>query len=310
MFKENLNEADLGVRTKKIVKMVAERIQARSEFNEETALSLAEKVIEAAGVKTKDQEAKALFFMSNKQAENLAELVLQEEKPEKKTAQAALNKGLGIDIALFGRMVADDPSLNTDASAQVAHALSTHRVDIEYDYFTAIDDRAPEDTAGAGMIGTVEFDSATLYRYATVAIHELIEQLAYDKEAVSLATTEFIRAFITSMPTGKQNTFANRTPADAVLVSLRNDQPLNLVGAFEEAIRLKSNESGFIKPSIAKLDEHHQEVLSNFASAPLQSWGVGTDFSGSVERVNLSALLSSISDSLNKLLISSESDRN
>ena len=57
----------------------------------------------------------------------------------------------------FGRMVASDPSLNYDASAQVAHSISTHRVQTEYDYFTAVDDCAPEDSAGAGHLGTVEY---------------------------------------------------------------------------------------------------------------------------------------------------------
>jgi CRISPR system Cascade subunit CasC len=291
MFKENLDEASLGVRTKKIVDLVAEKILASSECTSDEAFTRAETIINAAGVTTKDQEAKALFFMSNQQAENLAALALLEEKPDKKTVQAALNKGLGIDIALFGRMVADDPSLNADASAQVAHAISTHRVDIEYDYFTAVDDRAPEDNAGAGMIGTIEFDSATLYRYATIAIHELYEQLARDVDATSRTVSEFARAFVTSMPTGKQNTFANRTPADAVLVSLRTDQPINLVGAFEEAVRLRSNESGYVKPSVVKLAEHHQKIVATFAEAPLQSWNIGVDIESSENPGGLNGLL-------------------
>jgi len=294
MFNENLNESELGVRTKKIVELVAERIIAKSEYSVDEAMSLAEKVINAANITTKDQEAKALFFMSSKQADNLAELILLDTEPDKKAAQTALKKGQGIDIALFGRMLADDPSLNTDASAQVAHAISTHRVDVEYDYFTAVDDRAPEDNAGAGMIGTIEYDSATLYRYATVAVHELISQLANDVQATTRALEEFVKAFVLSMPTGKQNTFANRTPADAVLICLRNDQPVNLVGAFEEAITLRPGDSGYVKPSIAKLAEYNQKILSSFISKPEQCWAVGSDFSGLVEPVDLSAVLSSI----------------
>jgi len=298
MFKERLDEAELGVRTKKIVEMVAERIAALSECTVEEAIELAEQVINTASISTKDQEAKALFFISSKQAENLAELAVSEEKLEKKTVQAALKSGHGVDVALFGRMVADDPSLNTDASAQVAHAISTHRVDIEYDYFTAVDDRAPEDNAGAGMIGTIEFDSSTLYRYATVAIHELFNQLASDSEATSRAVEEFIRAFITSMPTGKQNTFANRTPADAALICLRTDQPLNMVGAFEEAIRLEPGDSGYVKRSIAKLAEYNEMILSSFVSAPAQSWGIGSDFQVSVKPVDLDNTLSLVKASI------------
>jgi len=311
MFKDYLDEREIGTRTKKIVAMVAEKIVQKSNLEADEAMLLSELILNAAGVTTKDQEARALFFMSDKQADNMATLALeawaQEEKvPDaknlqkqmKKQLQAALNEGSGIDIALFGRMVADDPSLNTDASAQVAHAISTHRVDIEYDYFTAVDDRAPEDNAGAGMIGTVEFDSATLYRYATVAIHELHEQLACDTDATARAVTEFVRAFITSMPSGKQNTFANRTPADAVLICLRDDQPVNMVGAFEEAIRLRPDGSGYVKPSIQKMSTYISNTLSSFVDDPVCSWAIGTDFQGLVEPANLSTVLASIAESV------------
>ena len=93
-------------------------------------------------------------------------------------------------------MVADDPCLNFDATAQVAHAISTHAVENEYDYFTAVDDCAPEDNAGAGHLGTVEFNSSTLYRYATVNVEDL------------------------------RKTFANWTRPDAVYVTVRKDQPI------------------------------------------------------------------------------------
>lgn len=128
-------------------------------------------------------------------------------------------------------MVASDPSLNYDAAAQVAHSISTHAVQNEYDYFTAVDDCAPEDNAGAGHLGTVEYNSSTLYRYATVNTAELAEQLG--AKEVPGVVRAFADAFIRSMPTGKQNTFANRTLPDAVYVTIRGDQPVNLCGAFE-----------------------------------------------------------------------------
>lgn len=299
MFKENLDESEVGTRTKKIVDMVAERIIAKSENTYEDAISLAEEIIKLANIiKIDDTDVKALFFMSSSQADNLAELALSKGKLDKKAVQAVLNSGHGIDIALFGRMVANDPSLNADASAQVAHAISTHRVNIEYDYFTAVDDRSPEDNAGAGMIGTIEFDSATLYRYATVAVHDLYDHLAKDAPATTRAIIEFIRAFITSMPTGKQNTFANRTPADAVLVCLRKDQPLNLVGAYEEAVKLKADDSGYVKTSIAKLADYYKKIISDFACAPEKCWGIGSDFSGLIEPLDLTSMLSVISSTI------------
>jgi len=101
-------------------------------------------------------------------------------------------------------MVASEATLNCDASAQVAHSISTHTVQNEYDYFTAVDDLAPEDNTGAGHLGTVEFNSSTLYRYATVNLVELSNALG--KQVTAETAAKFVEAFVRSMPTGKQNT--------------------------------------------------------------------------------------------------------
>lgn len=306
MFKDNFDEAELGIRTKRIVDMVAGAIAAIDGTKDEAeAKKLAEKVITAAKVqvknndKTQETEAKALFFMSRKQAENMARLILDNGTPSAKEAQAALNKGHGVDIALFGRMVADDPSLNTDACAQVAHSISTHKVDNEFDFYTAVDDCAPEDNAGAGMMGTIEFNSATLYRYATLAVHGLCEELD-DSSAVAKTVQEFARAFIMSMPTGKQNTFANQTLPDAVLVCLRTDQPINLAGAFEAPVQ--SGSGGFVKRSCEALALYAQGVYGSFAEAPTKAFSIGTQLAGLGEQVKLGELLESLRDETTSLL--------
>jgi len=294
MFRENFDESELGVRTKKIIDLVAQSIRVQDDSKTEAeALSLAEKVINTTGVSTKDKAAKALFFMSTKQAQNLAELILRDGAPNKKDAQLALNKNHGIDVALFGRMVADEPALNTDASSQVAHSISTHRVDNEYDYFTAMDDMSPEDSAGAGMIGTVEFNSATLYRYATVAAHELFKQLSEDPAALARTIKEFARAFVTSMPTGKQNTFANRTLPDTVMVSIRKDQPLNLVGAFEEPVQ---NDDGFVNMSVSKLAAYAMNTYDSFSCPPEIAYVVGENMAKLIgaEKVAFNELLEAL----------------
>jgi CRISPR system Cascade subunit CasC len=291
MFQENFREDELGVRTKKIVEMVVKEIQKIDDHVEEDkARDLAEKVLKACNITTKDGEAKALFFLSVKQAHNLAGLILENENPSKKDAQQMILKDHSVDIALFGRMVADDPTLNADATAQVAHSISTHRVDNEYDYFTAVDDMAPEDNAGAGMIGVVEFNSATLYRYATVAVHELHRELGAENEVVAGAVVEFAKAFITSMPTGKQNTFANRTLPDAVLVTIRRDQPVNLVGAFEKAV--KARDEGYVQASIKCLNTYADKIYASFAKAPEKAWEIGME--GTAKKVDLVGLLEGI----------------
>jgi CRISPR system Cascade subunit CasC len=272
MFRERFCEEDLGVRTKDIVNMVAEEIIKRNSLiTLESAQKSAEKIINDAEVSTKDSTAKALFFMSPKQAAGLAELTASESY-NKKEAQDTLNNNPSIDIALFGRMVADSPILNTDATAQVAHAISTHRVENEFDYFTAVDDRSREDNAGAGMIGTVEFNSSTLYRFATVALHELAEQLG-GIETAAKAVAEFARAFVLSMPDGKINTFANRTVPDAVYITLRNDMPVNFAGAFEKPIR--TEKGGYAQESAKEFAAYANKVYSSFAEQPMCAYVIG-----------------------------------
>ena len=309
-FRERFDESELDVRTTRIIELVAEKIQEKDKsVSTEDAVEMAKKIIETAGIKIKESKKKkgeenaappvsaALFFMSMKQASNLADLALTGDY-SKNDVKEALNKGNGVEIALFGRMVADDPSLNADASSQVAHSISTHAVDNEYDYYTAVDDRSKDDESGAGMIGTVEFNSSTLYRYATVAIHDLKKQLS-DSEATAKAMEEFVRAFILSMPTGKQNTFANRVPPFHVTVCIREDQPVNLVGAFESPVHTSST-GGYNENSVKKLLNYESEVCSDFVKAPSSEYHVGW-CPESVDSVSLDDLIKMIGDAVREL---------
>lgn len=248
-FNENGDLGNVGIRSLEIVKYVANKIVEKdSSISIEEAMLMAEKTINTAKISTKEQKAKALFFLSDKQAEKLAQASI-DKVTDKKQLESILNDDISIDIALFGRMVADNTILNEDASSQVAHAISTHAIQSEFDFFTAVDDLAPEDNAGAGMLGTVEYNSSTLYRYSNIALHDFYRQLA-DKEETINATKLFVKSFVESMPTGKINTFANQTLPQAVVVSLRSDRPLNMVSAFEEPIK---SDDGYIDESIEKL---------------------------------------------------------
>ena len=124
------------------------------------------------------------MFLSARQLDGLAELAVEgrddittffKDKDNKARAKQIANARHSVDIALFGRMVADGADINVDAATQVAHALSVHQVENESDYYTAVDDHKEreDDDLGAGMIGTVEFNSATLYRYAALDVDQL-----------------------------------------------------------------------------------------------------------------------------------------
>ena len=266
-FAEN-TPLDVGKRTKKAAELVKKQILALD--SELDADKLAKKALENMGIKSDDKGTKALFFMSTAQAKALAALAVA-GSTDKKEYQKALRAAPSMDMALFGRMVADDPSLKYNAAAQVAHSISTHAVKNEYDYFTAVDD-CQTDSTGAGHLGTVEYNSSTLYRYATVNVLELAEQLGAEQAAETVRA--FGEAFLFSMPTGRQNSFANRTLPDAVYVTLREDQPVNLCGAFERAVS-RGEQGGYAEASKAALAQYAQQVYASFVESPAQSFTVG-----------------------------------
>lgn len=270
MFRDTFAAEDMGVRTKRIHAMIADDLKEFGYVGDVD--EAAKKVLVAAGLQEKTiagGKDAPLFFISSAQARALARLAMDDSKADKKTAQKTLNSVLSIDLALFGRMVADEANLNIDASCQVAHAISTHKVSTEYDYFTAVDDFPSEEKtdAGAAMIGTVEYNSSTLYRYATIAVHELCGQLG-GVDVAANAVRAFADAFARSMPTGKINTFANRTLPDAVYVAIRKDQPLNLVGAFERPV--KASDKGYVAESAKALVQKANEA-KDWIAQPLAS---------------------------------------
>ena len=169
----------------------------------------------------------------------------QNADPElKKALDKVFNGGKAVDVALFGRMLADMPEKNQNAACQVAHAISTHSVEREFDFYTAVDDLKPEDTSGADMMGTVEFNSACFYRYAVVDWEKLVANLQGDTVLAGKGLCAFLEGFVVAEPTGKQNTFAAHNPPEFIAVSVRrNTAPRNLANAFETAVFTKKGES-------------------------------------------------------------------
>lgn len=144
------------------------------------------------------------------------------------------------DVALFGRMLAEATNLNVDAAAQVAHAISTHRLSQEMDYWTAVDDlkdaSAGED-AGAAMLGTAEFNASVFYRYACVSLPILVNNLG-DEEMARKTVEAFLLASYDAIPSGKLNGHAHfNPPLFALAVVRRRGMPLNLCNAFQEPVR-------------------------------------------------------------------------
>lgn len=320
-FAAYLDESDRAIRTRRVMVDLVDRIKALdSSLSTEQALELGKKVMAAAsGIKFEKPKRKKgegdaneepvvdidlsgyLLFVSNQQLARLAELAVggRDGDIDKTAAKQALKDGNGIEVALFGRMVADDTAYNVDAAVQVAHAISTHAVETEYDYFTAVDDAKPDDEdSGAGMIGVLEFNSSTLYRYATINLHQLQANLG-DAETTARAAEAFVRSFTISMPTGKLNTFANNTLPDAILIQVRTRRPVNLVGAFEAPVVPKPGVSVSVQ-SAEELGKKAREVDDAYGTSPTAAYLVaaGSDIAASLEgageRVGLDELVDQI----------------
>lgn len=313
-----LRPEEMGVRTKRVVQKVADRVlEADSSWERAAAEAAAKELLKTGGIKAetpkkkKGEEGSAvaevgyLLFLSNRQLTRVAEAIISGEKLAKKDVQKILDQEHSVDIALFGRMVADDAAYNVDASVQVAHALGVSEAEPEFDFYTAVDDvvKAAEET-GAGMMGTVEMTSSTLYRYATVNLDGLAKNLA-DGEAAQKAAVEFVESFITSMPTGKQNTFANRTLPEAVVVSIRKDRPVSLVNAFETPVS-QETVSGRRVQAARQLAQEATALDAMYDTRPEAAWvmalpALGAELSELGESVNRTQLLEALRQKLETL---------
>ncbi|WP_257283441.1 type I-E CRISPR-associated protein Cas7/Cse4/CasC [Endozoicomonas sp. SESOKO1] len=138
-----------------------------------------------------------------------------------------------VDVALFGRMLADHPSKNIEAACQVAHAISVHPITIEDDYFTAVDDlNSGHEDAGAAHIGETGFAAGLFYSYICINKELLVENLNGDKTLASRAIAALVEAAAKVAPEGKQNSFASRAYASYVLAEAGDQQPRSLSVAF------------------------------------------------------------------------------
>lgn len=299
-FESEIDAESVGDRSKRLPEKIARKVQEHEGWDAERAQKEVAELFKAAGIKTevdakrikalKDSEetteeelvaaqypqTKYLLFLSPHQIERAAEAIIAAdgEKIKKKDALEILDTQHSVDLALFGRMVADDAAYNVDAAVQVAHALGIHASAPEFDYFTAVDDLAEEgEETGAGMIGTVQMMSSTLYRYATVNLDGLTRNLD-SAENAKQAAVNFVDAFIKSMPTGKINTFANQTMPELIYIAVRDTRPVSLVTAFEEPVEPTTGQSLRVAGAEA-LAKEEAEFEENYGLQPKAAFVVG-----------------------------------
>ncbi len=322
--KDDLVPAALrATRTKRVIVWIADSLVASGRTRED-ADALGAAVLAAGGIKSTDGKVGALMFIGQDEVDALADLALANaeqllaapapdavaDKPRgrkganglpdlKGPVTAVLAKSRSVDVALFGRMIAELPAGNVDASAQVAHAISTHRVEIDFDYYTAMDDLATPEETGAAMVDTVEFNAATYYRYAIVDVSSLGERLV-DGDRVRLALDAFLRAAIVAEPTGKQNSFAAHNPPSYVLVVVREAGAWSLANAFLRPVRA-SGEGDLVDRSIEALEAYWDRLGRMYGNRGLRFAGSAADrelgASGAIERADdVDALVAQVID--------------
>lgn len=241
----------LGDRTRRFGEKIREHLVQQGVAGDK-ALAATLKVIEVFG-KPEDGkgEAKATYtkqlaFISPAEkaaALQYAEALARgEEIDGKKLAALVLKRAdTAADIAMFGRMFADNPDFNREAAVQVAHAITTHRVAIEDDYYTAVDDlNEGRDDVGAGFVGEAGFGSGVFYLYLCIDADLLVRNLGGDEDLAKSAVAALTEAAATVAPNGKQASFASHVRASYVLAEKGCAQPRTLAAAFARAIPPKN----------------------------------------------------------------------
>lgn len=162
------------------------------------------------------------------------------------------------DIAMFGRMTTSSPFKDVEAAVQVAPALSTHAVEQEFDFYTAVDDISGE--AGAGFIGEVSFNSATYYKYFSVDWDGLVKNLQGDRAIAALTVRALLKAALFAIPSGKQNSFAAQNLPDLALVEVRAQKiALSYANAFVKPVRARGDTS-LVEASASALAEYIPQI--------------------------------------------------
>jgi len=191
------------------------------------------------------------------------------------------------DIALFGRMVANDHTLTVEAASMFSHALSTHKVDNEIDFFSAVDDLQPKEESGAGMTSTLEFNSATYYRFAALNLDMLADKdhlsdLTLDERKSVVRT--FVEATITAIPGARKNSMNGNTLPSYVLGIVRDKgHPIQLINAFENPIR---SSNGYDEKSVDLLKSEYEKFK--------KTWGLEAAFEKSIPEISLKEFLDGV----------------
>jgi CRISPR system Cascade subunit CasC len=269
------------------------RLLTNREIPETQAELAAKLALEVLGAKIEGDkvESKTILFLGTTEIEAVADILIKNwdaiapglkgDKPalpaKEPNIPKVIEKALAEsnkpgDVALFGRMMAALPTVNVDASVQMAHAISVNMLQQEFDFFTAVDDLGASDDQGADHIGETGYNSSTYYRFANLDTKQLAKNLGSDEHIANI-TQAFTEAFIKAIPTGHQNGFAAHSLPALVMMVVREGQPVSLVDAFEDPVR-PSNGKSLLEKSVANLDMHWADMVKMYGDRSVKFKGV------------------------------------
>ena len=298
---------NMGIQTADRTKLVAKKIAEQCVMlgaTEEEGLECGRAVAAMFAKTVKEDKSDTLFFISNAEAAALAKacestsdsgekkFAAPSDKEVKKLLKGAVNTAMdGLDIALFGRMVANAPELNVEAAASFAHAISTHKAVAEIDFFTAVDDLDNEDP-GAGHMGSLEFNSATYYRYISLDLGQLAANLR--TEELDEAVQAFTKALFVAHPAARQTTMAALCPWNYAIVTVRKGQSLQM--PFNTPVRPVKGED-MVSASIEQLKKRFADIERMYGSL----FGLKSKNEISMESGSIDTLLAALSEQLRSL---------
>jgi CRISPR system Cascade subunit CasC len=290
MAKELYPQGFRGERTKLIIEPLTEQLQ-KAGLNKNDSIEGAKVIAGAMNKVDTETRVKTMFFTTQRELESMAKEYAA-TKDVKKAIKAGGSKDLlkdAADLCLFGRMVADAPDLKIEGAAMFSHAISTHKADNEIDFFTAVDDRQKNEEVGAGMMGTLEYNSATYYRFSALNLDMLADESHL--EAVALnerkeVVKTFIKSTLMAMPSARRNSMNGNTLPGYVKCVVRDEgHPIQLVNAFEKPIRPKDGKSIF---------ELSKEALNNEYDNNKKTWGLNESLCESIPDITLDELLKKV----------------
>ena len=276
-FAETLAD-NVGKRTQRMGEEAYKALVAGG-MEEDEALNTARAIGDVFGKMKGDKDKNATFteqlaFVGPEERRTVETLVAKalagEDLGEIKASDVLTQADSAVDIAMFGRMLADDPRYNREASTQVAHAITTHKVAVEDDYYVAVDDLkdpSEREDAGTSFIGVQEFAAGVFYLYCCVDEDLLIRNLAGNAGLAADGLRSLVQAAAQVAPKGKQASFASRAYAEFILAERGTQQPRSLAAAFLKPVGPRETDGDPMEASIARLTTFRAKLHKVYGSA-------------------------------------------